>query len=132
MPIASSPALVSLNLFLLALVYMLMRKATKFPYRLNAFPKNLSIVLSIVFVLFSFWGSDWFHYLDLYPNLLRGEKGHMEDVYVFIAQKLSFGYISFRFLIWGTGLIMYCLMVKRLSIDTDLALFFFLSIWKTT
>ena len=129
MPVAQSPALVSINLFLLVMLYMLMRNVKSFPYRANPLAKNVSIVLSILFVLFSFWGSDWFHYLELYPNLHSGEKGHMEDVYVFIAQNLSIGYVSFRFFIWGTGILLYCFLVKRLSVNTDLALFFFLSIW---
>ena len=129
MPVAQSPILVAFNLFLLVCIVLLMRRARFYPFRVNPSFRKMSLFLSIIFVLFSFWGSDWFHYLELYPNLRNGYSTHMEDAYTFIAQRLSVGYISFRFTVWGTGLMLYYLLVKRLSVNTDLALLFFLSIW---
>ncbi len=82
-----------------------------------------------VFVLFSFWGQDWFHYLEAYPELYQGNPGHMEDVYVWIAQHLSIGYFSFRFAVWGTGLILLLLTIERLPLKEDLIILFFGAIW---
>lgn len=129
MPYSQSPIYVAFNLFLLVSIVLLMRRARLFPYKVNRGFRKIALLLSLMFVLFSFWGADWFHYLEIYPNLRNGYSAHMEDVYIFIAQNLSIGYISFRFAIWGIGLMMYYWLVRRLSVNTDLALFFFLSIW---
>lgn len=128
-PVTQTPLLVFFNLLLLTMIVLLMRKAIIFPYHVSQVNRRLAIILSIIFVLFSFWGSDWFHYLEAYSNLLSGYSGHMEDVYMAIAQDFSFGYISFRFVIWGVGFILFYILAKRLSVSTDLILFFFLSLW---
>lgn len=129
MPAIQTPLLVSCNLFLLVAIMLLMRSAKRYPYRVNVSYRRQSILLSVVFVLFAFWGADWFHYQDVYAGLRNGESGHIEHVYMIVAQKLSIGYISFRMMIWGTGLLMYCLLIRRLPVNPDAALMFFLSIW---
>lgn len=129
MPVIQSPILVGFNLFLFVIIVLLMRRAMRYPYRVKLINRRFAILLSLVFVLFSFWGLDWFHYLEAYSDLLRGESGHMEDIYVTIAQKFSFGYISFRFLIWGGGFVLFYILTQRYSLSADLILFFFLSLW---
>lgn len=129
MPVTQTPLLVTFNLFLLVIIYMLMRRVLYYPYRVGKSNRQLAMFFALVFVLFSFWGSDWFHYLEDFPSLQNGDSRHMEDVYVFIAQKLSVGYISFRLVVWGTSLLMLYILIRRLSVNTDLALFFFLCIW---
>ena len=105
LPIKQTPLLVFFNLLLLIAMFLLMRTALIKPYKVPLLHKKWSIFLMFVFVLFAFWGSDWFHYLEVYPSLLYDDQSHIEAVYSWIAQNLSFGYISFRFIIWGSSLI---------------------------
>lgn len=129
MPTTQTPLLVAFNLFLLVMMFLLMRKATSYPFKVNYLNRRFTIFLSFVFVLFSFWGADWFHYLELYPSIKNGDTGHMESVYVYIAQNLSVNYLTFRFVVWGTGLILIYILFRHLSISCDLLILMFSSIW---
>lgn len=102
-----------------------MSKAFRYPYNAKILNVRLFQILCFCFVLFAFWGMDWFYYRDLYPELLLGNEGHMEPIYVFIAQKLSCGYISFRAIIWGIGLLLVFSIINRLPISRSLALAIF-------
>lgn len=124
-----TPRLIAINLVLLFAVFLLQRRALRFPFSVSKSSRVTSIILMFVFVLYSFWGQDWFHYLEAYPELCQGNSGHMEDVYVWIAQHLSVDYISFRFAVWGTGLILLLLTIERLPLKKDLIILFFGSIW---
>lgn len=102
-----------------------MRKALRFPNVASTKNRFFTILLMFVFVLFSFWGPDWFHYVEAYTSLRFGGYTHIEDVYYWIAQNLSPNYLVFRFVIWGSGLILYLLTLKRMPISRDLAILFF-------
>ena len=128
-PQEPTSGLVFLNLLLLFAVFILQKQALSDPFIVPQSRRWASIAIMFIFVLFSFWGQDWFHYLDAYLELCLGNSGHMEDVYVWIAQQLSVGYISFRFAVWGTGLILLLLTIERLPLKKDLILLFFGSIW---
>lgn len=106
-----------------------MKRSLSAPYVVASSNKMKTTLIMYLFVLFSFWGADWFHYLEYYPTLLRGNKGSMEDVYFWIAQNLSFDYLSFRFVVWGGSLCLLLHMFKRLSIPSHLAIFFFTTIY---
>lgn len=129
LPQQPTTGLIFINLVLLFAVFLLQRPALRSPYSTYKFSRVTSIIIMFVFVLFSFWGQDWFHYHEIYPELCLGNSGHMEDVYVWIAQHLSDGYISFRFAVWGIGLILLLLTMERLPIKKDLIILFFGSIW---
>lgn len=127
--IEPSASLIFINLLMLLSVLLLMKKALKPPYYVNKPNRTAAILLLFLFVTFSFWGADWFHYQDIYKMLLEGDPGHTEQIYVWIAKHLSFDYLSFRFVIWGFGLILVLSTIKRLPINQDLAILFFGSIW---
>lgn len=129
MPTIQTPLLVLFNVLILVFIFILMRQAIHYPYIVKATNRRLAIYLSLVFVLFSFWGMDWFHYQMAYSDLHSGNSGHMEEAYVFIAQKLSFNYISFRFIIWGSALLLFLLTIKNISINKNIAMFLFGTIW---
>ncbi len=129
LPTEPTTSLVLSNLILLVLIFLLLKSSLRLPYSATAFKRKCAIFLMFVFVLFAFWGSDWFHYFVGYKELLKGDSGHMEDVYVWIGQNMSRGYLSFRFIIWGCGLLFVLLTMKRLPIKKDLALLFFGTIW---
>ena len=125
----SSALLVFVNLLMVYLLYRLTSPALKYPHMLASTKRNMSLVIIFLFVIFSFWGADWFHYREGYQDLVKGDVGHMESVYGWIAQHLTFGYLSFRFVIWGGALVLLNSMIKKLPIQYDVALFLFGSIW---
>lgn len=129
LPQEPSFGLVFINLILLFLVFSFQKKALKEPFRVPKTNRVISIIIMFIFVLFPFWGEDWFHYSVGYESLLLGDSGHMETIYVWIAQHLSVGYISFRFAVWGTGLILLLLTIDRMPLEKDLILLFFGAIW---
>lgn len=129
LPTHQTASLVFFNLCLLLVMYVLLKKTLWEPHIVASSNRVFTILLMFVFVLFSFWGKDWFGYQSSFEYLKNGNMGHMEEVYVWIAQNLSPNYLSFRFVIWGGSLCLLLHIFKRLSIPTDLAIFFFCTIY---
>ena len=89
--------LVLFNIVLFIFALLCFTKAKKSPFYISSTGrKNFGIFLILIFFVFAFWGSDWFHVADFYPQLQAGNKTHMEDVYVWIAQNIAPNYIVFR------------------------------------
>lgn len=113
--------LVLSNIILMLIIYWGLAKARFYPFIIDSkFKKNISIFCIFVFFVFAFWGADWFHVAVFYPQLLMGNKTHMEDIYVWIAQNLAPNYLVFRVLVWGTCLLLVKLIFGRLDIQRDL------------
>lgn len=129
LPTEQTAGIVFFNLCLLLLMYALMRKALRSPYIVAPINRSVTILLMFVFVLFSFWGKDWFGYLNEFEVLKYGGRTNIEEIYFWIAQNLCPTYIIFRLIIWGISLCVLLHMFKRLSIPTHLAIFFFCSIY---
>ena len=129
MPTTQTPFLVFSNILIVAILYFVLNPFNRNSLRENEKRYFVTIILCFVFCLFSFWNTDWFHYLDAFPSLKAGWKGHMEEIYVWIAQNLSPNYIVFRLVIWGSAFSLYLRTIKLLSISKDLALFFFGTIY---
>ncbi len=125
------PILVFSNLLMALFLLLLSRKGFKEPYSLRPWRRCLMILVAMVFCLFSFWGTDWFHYAEMYLNLvyMDGFNTSLEDVYYLIANYLSPNYIVFRGVVWGTALFLTLLLMKHASARTDLILCFFCSLW---
>jgi len=117
------------NILEIALIFFLLKDSLKYPYKVSKQKRNLAIIIMFVFVIFSYWGADWFHYYEGYVDMLKGDRGHMEPVYEWIAKHLSFNYVSFRFVVWGISLILIIDLFKRLPVNYNLALFFWGTIW---
>lgn len=129
LPTEQTAPLVFFSLCLLLLMYALMKKSLRPPHTVDHSIRRITTLLMFVFILFSFWDRDWFGYQGSYEYLKVGFAGHMEEVYVWIAQNLSPNYIMFRLVVWGGSLCLLLHMFKRLSIPTNLAFFFFCSIY---
>ena len=125
LPTQQTPVLVLFNIILLLLLYLTLKEATEPPHMVSLAKYRFALFLCVVFCIFSFWGADWFHYLEAFPMLQSGEKGHMEDVYVWIAQNLSPNYVIFRLIIWGGAFYLFIKILKDLNISIDLVLLFF-------
>ena len=64
------PILVFSNLLMVVLLLLLSWKGFKEPFVLRPWRRYLMILVALVFCLFSFWGTDWFHYAEMYLNLV--------------------------------------------------------------
>lgn len=129
MPTAQTPLLVFFNILIIVLIYNTLKSVRYYPYAVLSSKYNFASLLCLIFCLFSFWGTDWFHYLELFPGLQLGWKGHMEEVYVWIAQNLSPNYIVFRLVIWGSAFFLFLKTIDQLSISKYLTLYFFGTIY---
>lgn len=129
MPTTQTPFLVFSNIVLVTIIYFVLNPYIRNPLRGTQQRYKVAIILCFVFCLFSFWNTDWFHYQDAFPELKAGWKGHMEEVYVWIAQNLSPNYIVFRLVIWGSAFLLFWRTINILSISKNLALFCFGTIY---
>ncbi|MBQ3991915.1 MAG: EpsG family protein [Bacteroidaceae bacterium] len=125
------PILVFSNLLMVVLLLLLSWKGFKEPFVLRPWRRYLIILVALVFCLFSFWGTDWFHYAEMYLNLvyMDGFNTSLEDVYYYIANLMAPNYLVFRAIIWGAALYLMCLLMKHASVRGDLILCFFCSVW---
>ena len=124
------PILVFSNLLMIAFLLLLSKKAWREPYTFRPWRRYLVILTLFVSCLFSFWGTDWFHYAEMYFNILYVNDANtsLESVYGLIAA-VSPNYLVFRAIIWGGALYLLCLMFKHVSVRGDLLLAIFGAIW---
>ena len=113
--------LVLSNIILILIIWLSFIDAKRKPHVIKPkIKKNIGITCIFVFFLFAFWGSDWFHVAEFYPQLRAGQATHMENIYVWIAQNLATNYLIFRIIIWGGCLLLLKLLFDRLDIQKDL------------
>lgn len=124
MPTEQTPQLILFNIILIAILFLVTKRVFIKPYRLSKQHYKFAVFLCLIFCLFSFWGSDWFHYIAFYEDMKKGRDTHLEDIYYFIAN-ITPNYIIFRLVIWGTGLFLFIDIIKRLSISKELAVAIF-------
>ena len=124
------PILVFSNLLMIAFLLLLSKKAWREPYTFRPWRRYLVILTLFVSCLFSFWGTDWFHYAEMYFNILYVNDANtsLESVYGLIAA-MSPNYLVFRAIIWGGALYLLCLMFKHVSVRGDLLLAIFGALW---
>lgn len=105
--------------------------AQKNPYHKTIKYYNFyGVAMVLFFSLFSFWGLDWFHYLDFFESIsITGENDYMEEVYVFIIYYLSPHYLFFRLWVWGLATFFLILTLKKTNVNLTVALFFFTTTW---
>ena len=125
------PILVFSNLLMIAFLFLLERKGLGEPYIFRPWRRFLMIFTSFLFCLFSFCCFDWFHYAEMYINLvyMDGFNTSLEYVYYLIANYLSPNYLVFRAIIWGGALFLLCLLFRHVSVRGDLLLVIFCALW---
>mgnify|MGYP002625779921 FL=1 len=124
------PILVFSNLVMVGFLFLLSRKGLREPYLFRPWRRWLILLVTLMFCLFSFWGTDWFHYAEMYFNILyvNGFNTSLEPVYCFVAT-ISSNYLVFRLIIWGTALFLLMLLFGHVSAPRDLLLAIFCSVW---
>lgn len=131
MPTEQTPQLIFLDIILMLLLFVTLRRALFKPYTVRHSQYKFAVFLCLMFCLFSFWGSDWFHYIDVFEKLKKGQDSHVENIYFFIAS-ISPNYLFFRLIIWGSAIYLFLDIINRCSISKDLAFLFFCCMYLTT
>lgn len=116
--------LVLSNLLVAILLFFSLRPAIKGHFN----ERNLVWIFPVLvlFCLFSFWGTDWFHYYESY-YFLKGTNAdlfNLEPIYEGILD-WSPNYIIFRLAIWGSALVLTFLAFRVLNLDMGVASFYF-------
>lgn len=126
-----TPLLVLTNLIMIFCVYFLMKPALVYPYKVPRLKRNVSVIIILLFCMFSFWGADWFHYLAQFNNIREGLSTNLEEIYEKIIVLCGNSYLSFRLIVWGIALFLVLQTFKRLSINKNIVLLLFGCIWVT-
>lgn len=114
--------MVFFNILIVFCNYCVLKDALKYPFKVSKAKYNIGWILCLLFCLFSFWGTDWFHYLETYFIIRAGYETNLENVYVWIIQNLSPDYLIFRLIVWGTALYLLIKTVNNLSVSKELVL----------
>ena len=110
-------------------VFLCLKPVLKRPNYVGFRKVNLACFLMILFCLFSFFGGDYFHYMQGYDLIKVGKRTNIEEVYVWFIQNYCPSYIFFRFVVWGLALLLTIKTYKRLEVNFQLSLFFFGTIY---
>lgn len=122
-----TPLLILIDLMIILFIYAILRKKYWQRSDISTSDTNLAMGLIFIFCMFSFWGTDWFHYQEdfwtirNYPDFVS----NLEPVYEFLIRHVFPEYLSFRFTIWGTALLFVYLSIKHLKLDLALSCLFF-------
>ena len=111
-------------LFLWGLVYLVLCRASRKPYRLTKPARILGFVFVLLFCLYPYWGGDYFHSMHSFEDIKAGAYNHFEDVYGWIISWAQ-SYTIFRFIVWGSALTILFFTYKRVNHNFDLILFYF-------
>lgn len=92
--------------------------------------------LCALFVLFAFWGGDYYHYSDVMTMMRHStfdfmenrNQVHMETPYWILAQFINYDYLKFRFIIWCGSIIILFSICRILSLNSYYFLYYFVSV----
>ena len=127
----SNPYLILLVLLGFVVLRCIYKPALSINKELSAVHKYLGVFMIIVICLFSVQDTDYFHYKTALIAMSRGAILHFEDVYYSIGEMVSYNYLLFRLVVWGSAFTFFCWSVKRLNVTLQVALFFFVAMYLT-
>lgn len=93
--------------------------------------QKIGLFLIIIICLFAIQDTDYFSYKTALNAMSQGATLHFEDVYYTIGEIVSYNYLLFRIVIWGSAFTLFCWSVKRLDVSLVVALFFFVTMYLT-
>lgn len=121
--------LVLINIIIMICAYMAFRPVLSRRYSISAIRRIIGFFIIFIFCIFAFWGNDWFHIAVSYTSLKTDAiNSHLEDIYIFLIQKICPDYLTFRFIVWGTALLLYGLTIKVFKIDKNIAWLCFVAV----
>lgn len=93
--------------------------------------QKIGLFLIIIICLFAIQDTDYYHYKTALLAMSKGAILHFEDVYYSIGEMVSYNYLLFRLVVWGSAFTFFCWSVKRLNVTLLVALFFFVTMYLT-
>ena len=125
-----TPFLVLSNIIVLCYLYRSLKPVLVDTNYISSKRVLVTQFLMLLFCLFSFWGTDWYGYLNYFTAVKSGweDRVPMEDVYIWLMEVLP-SYLLFRFIVWGGALLLLLKSVSNFEINKKLFLFLFCSIF---
>lgn len=120
--LAATPLQILSNIIVFFILYRLSRRNTEYnKRRIN----KLVICGILLFSVFAYWGTDYFHYLDFYIRYRKYDSNtNIEDLYLYIVDFAS-SYSIFRLIVWGAALCCFVHTAKRLELNLAVVLYLF-------
>ena len=110
------------NQYLFCLIFYLLIIVIAWKWKLNEKPKTLTWILALLFCLFSYFNSDYFHYEE---DLMQLDQSYKDFFYYYIAEISGRVYWLFRLIIWGSALLLFYFTSNRLGLHKNLSIFVF-------
>lgn len=124
----ATPYQVLFNLILYVILLFFSWKSLRLDFTLKSFNRKFLIIGIFIFFLFPFFGGDYFHYMEIFDKLKDGYTGHMETIYLYIAQFTGY-YTVWRIIVWGSCLFLILNTFQRLDVKYDYCLFFCITLY---
>lgn len=121
------PTYYSLYIFFDILIFIVLYFTSTSNLRYNKRSTNFVIIFGILlFCLFSFWGTDYFHYKEIFNNYKQfNAQSNLEPIY-FIFCDIAPSYFFFRLLVWGIAVYLLNKTLHRLQITRSIFLYLFI------
>lgn len=110
------------NIFLWLLILIISKRTFIKPYLLKKEEKRLLYFCLFLFCMFPFMTGDYFHYLDDFNQIKKGEYSHMEVFYIHLIDNYCYSYHVFRLVVWGSALLLTVYGYRRLNLKNDLVI----------
>lgn len=122
--------LVFLDILLFLIIWLYFRKQHAFYNTKHQIRKEnkWSIVFVLLFCIFPFYCSDYYHYWIDFVEIKSGGISNWEDVYYEIAKVCS-SYWQFRVLVWGVAIFFIIKIIKLVDMPQQNALYIFISLY---
>ena len=87
---------------------------------------TLSVIVILIFATLGFSEADTYHYHEIYDQiLLYHEPIHVESFYYWLIDTLPHNYYFWRFVVWGTALLLLIITYKRYKLNQRIVYFIF-------
>lgn len=103
-------------------ILFLNRNVIVSPLSKNKASYPMFTMLCIIYCTYAFLSGDYFHYTILYEDvLIYGNNSHLEYIYNWLINNLPANYNIWRGVVWGSAIVIYMLIFKRLRINSGIA-----------
>lgn len=126
-----------LTLVLFCAMLIVTWPAIKYPYKLDKRSRIRAYWLILFYFVFAMNDGDWFHLYNLFQSSsfrsteasdISSQSAGLEALYYSLARFVGYNYLLFRFLVWGGTAALSYLLGKRLGVNKNLYLFFYIII----
>lgn len=126
-------SLLSSLLFLILYICLLKREQ-------SLLSSNISVwihILILLFCVFSFWGTDYYHYRETLDSLdahysYDDQYTHLENLYMWIYGVCGRYYTLFRIVVWGGAYLLFIFATKKLNVYNNLTFLLFTTLFLLT